>query len=122
MDIGANEIRQWHQAKGWQDIGYHYVIRRDGTTEDGCSIEEIGAHVRGANHKSIGICLVGGISEDGLPESNFTFEQIQTLVRCIKTFKQDYPSAKAVGHRDLLATRSKQCPCFDVQSLLENTK
>jgi len=70
MDIGVDVIRQWHMNKGWSDIGYHYVIRRNGAVElgrdldkDGDVDEEIGAHAYGHNATSIGICLIGGVDD-----------------------------------------------------------
>jgi N-acetylmuramoyl-L-alanine amidase len=76
MDIGAAEIRGWHvDENGWLDIGYAYVIRRNGIIElgrdldnDGDVDEEIGAHARGFNAHSIGICVVGGMDEYGLSD------------------------------------------------------
>ena len=68
MDIGAETIREWHtlpkpKGRGWSDIGYHWVIRRNGTVEAGRSEERAGAHAKGYNQDSIGICLIGGKSE-----------------------------------------------------------
>ena len=83
MDIGAKEIAQWHKDRGWSDIGYHFVIRRDGTIEHGRPVERPGAHARHHNNDSIGICLVGGINESGEPDSNFTFDQIVSLKQAI---------------------------------------
>ena len=62
MDIGAKDIDRWHREKGWLGCGYHKVIRRDGTVEDGRPMNKAGAHVRGINRQSIGICLAGGMS------------------------------------------------------------
>lgn len=88
MDIGATEIRRWHvEERGWKDIGYHYVVRRDGDVEpgrdldgDGDVVEEVGAHAAGHNAHSIGICLVGGRAEDDqAPDCNFTPAQWSSL-------------------------------------------
>ena len=65
MDIGVSEIRDWHiNERGWSDVGYHYIIRLDGTIELGRPIEKIGAHTKGRNRNSIGICYVGGKSSN----------------------------------------------------------
>jgi N-acetylmuramoyl-L-alanine amidase len=72
MDIGAKEIRRWHKDRGWDDIGYHYVIRRNGDVEIGRPENAVGAHVAGKNSTSVGICLVGGIDDAGKPKANFT--------------------------------------------------
>jgi hypothetical protein len=60
-DIGAQEIDRWHRQRGWRMIGYHYVIRLDGTVEEGRDETIPGAHARGYNRTSIGICLIGGM-------------------------------------------------------------
>ena len=60
MDIGAEKIREWHtKERGWDDIGYHWVIKRDGTLEAGRAINMQGAHAKAVNGSSIGCCLVG---------------------------------------------------------------
>lgn len=119
MDIGVKEITQWHKAKGWSTIGYHYVIRRNGTLETGRRENEIGAHVEGHNHNSIGVCLVGGVHEDDLvPEANFTDAQFACLKTLIGFLKTKYPAAKVQGHRDFPNVK-KACPSFDVADWLK---
>lgn len=122
MDVGAGDIDKWHRARGWRMIGYHLVIRRDGSTETGRPLssdhllesEEVGAHVEGYNAVSIGICMVGGVSEGdvSVPENNFTRDQWQTLRRVVDIYQKQFPDAKVVGHRDL--NKNKACPSFDV--------
>lgn len=120
MDIGAEEIRRWHLRRGWLDIGYHAVVRRDGTVEPGRSYDVPGAHARGFNHLSLGICLVGGVAEDKTtPENNFTPEQFDALASLVLGLKADYPDAKVVGHRDL-PNVNKACPSFDVEEWLDS--
>lgn len=116
MDIGLREIRQWHRERGWLDIGYHFVIRRDGKVETGRPHDVIGAHVEGHNYESLGICMAGGIDAKGKPENNFTPAQFESLRALLDKLKVDYPSAKIVGHRDL--DPKKACPSFDVASWL----
>ena len=100
MDIGAAEIKSWHRKKGWLDIGYHFVIRRDGIIEPGRPIDVPGAHARGYNHISLGICLVGGVAEDGkTPEDNFTEQQWVELAALVKYLKEQFPDAEVLGHR-----------------------
>lgn len=120
MDIGAKEIRAWHttpkpKGNGWSDIGYHYVIRRDGTVERGRPDEKVGAHVHGHNENSLGICMVGGMAESGRDDCNFAFLQYEALYELVKTLKETYPEAKVLGHRDAMAV-TKSCPTFDVAS------
>jgi hypothetical protein len=85
MDIGADTIRDWHvNGNGWRDIGYHLVIRRDGSIEKGRDINDSGAHAAGYNSKSIGLCLVGGMAEDNSAENNFTAQQWTSLLAKVK--------------------------------------
>ena len=115
QDIGAKEIRRWHKERGWFDIGYHYVIRRDGTVERGRPDDRPGAHVRGYNHRSLGIVYVGGVAKDGkTPEDNRTPEQIAVLTALVERLTTEYPEAEVIGHRDLPNVR-KACPSFDVR-------
>lgn len=113
MDIGAKEIDEWHRKRGWLGIGYHAVIRRSGEVEMGRPLDRTGAHVRGMNSVSRGICLVGGMnrSKDG-PALNFTDEQFESLRNLIDEWKRDYyPIAKVAGHTDF--DKHKTCPNFD---------
>lgn len=115
MDVGAAEIRQWHKDRGWQDIGYHFIIRRDGTLELGRPEREDGAHTVGRNHDSIGICVIGGTKYDKkTPDCNFTAAQWGALSLITKNMAQKYPEAKVSGHRD--HTTAKACPTFDAIS------
>lgn len=123
MDIGVKEIREWHKARGWQDIGYHYVIRRDGKIEDGRDLdgdgnifEEVGAHTVGYNKNSIGICMVGGINDSGAAHANFTKEQWATLPRLLRMIKAQFPAVTIHGHNEFNA--GKACPSFNVQTWL----
>lgn len=122
MNIGAKEIRDWHiKDNGWSDIGYHYVIRRNGSLETGRNIETIGAHVYSHNKNSIGICLVGGkpIGNQKKDINLFTIEQLETLESLLfnlKGFLQDM-NIKIVGHCEL--DSKKTCPNFDVQKWLK---
>lgn len=111
-DIGAKEIEAWHKKRGWKGIGYHYVIRRDGTVETGRAENEIGAHVKGFNSQSLGICLVGGISETGKAEANYTKMQAVSLAGLLTDLTKKYPDAIVQGHRDF-PNQNKACPCFD---------
>lgn len=110
-DIGVTEIRQWHKLRGFKDVGYHYIIRRNGIVEKGRPEEKIGAHVQGHNATSIGICLVGGLNDKGLSDFNFTHNQMASLFTVVEGLKSRYPKAVVKGHRDF--TTLKACPCFD---------
>ena len=111
MDIGAAEIDRWHRDRGWRGIGYHHVIRRDGTVEDGRPIEQQGAHVAGHNSTSIGVCMVGGRTQTGnAVDANFTSAQWRSLSRLCKDLLIRFPDVRIVGHRDL---DNRGCPGFD---------
>lgn len=118
-DIGVEKIREWHTAKGWSDVGYHYVIKRDGTVEKGRADNMPGAHVEGYNSVSLGICLVGGVNTKLQPEDNFTPAQWASLTNLVRTLHTTYPTAKIQGHRDFPGV-SKACPSFDVAKWLQS--
>jgi N-acetyl-anhydromuramyl-L-alanine amidase AmpD len=125
-DIGVEEIATWHRNQGWADVGYNFVIRRDGTVEEGrdsesnvSAFEETGAHVRDYNSQALGICMVGGINAKGQPENNFTPEQFKSLAILVAHCKRKYPAAVVQGHRDFPLV-NKACPCFDVKAWWQN--
>ena len=112
-DYTVEQIRQWHKQRGFSDIGYHYVIYRDGSIHSGRPIERIGAHCLKHNAHSIGICYIGGISKDGkTPKDTRTDAQKESLIKLIKELKAKYPKATVHGHREYA---NKACPSFDVQ-------
>lgn len=101
MDIGAAEIDLWHRQRGWLAIGYHAVVRRDGSIEHGRNVNEQGAHVRHHNDTSVGICMIGGIDDDGNPVDNFTEVQYEALNWLLTLMQAAYPRADIVRHSDL---------------------
>jgi N-acetylmuramoyl-L-alanine amidase len=130
QDIGVADITRWHIQRGFDTVGYHYVIRRNGELETGRPETAVGAHVRGHNTHSVGICLAGGVNAHNTPENNFTAGQIATLKQLLAQLKGRYPSARVLGHRDLSPDRNgdgritpnefiKACPSFDVAQWLE---
>ena len=107
-DISPSQIKQWHLARGFNNIGYHLVITLDGRVHVGRPLSQIGAHCKGHNKNSIGICYVGGLDRNGNPKDTRTSAQRSTLVRLVKTLKQSYPKATIHGHNlmiDLYAFR-----------------
>ncbi len=117
-DTTVADITRWHVARGWATIGYHYVVRRDGTVEAGRPVTQQGAHVRGLNHCSIGICLSG--NHDLAP---MTASQREALLRLLETLCRKYklPSHAVLGHKevntlvaagklDKIYATSKTCP------------
>ncbi len=126
MDIGADEIDQMHKNFGWNGIGYHAVIRRDGTVEFGRHFDDAGAHVKGHNFQSVGVCIVGGVDDNGTPQNNFALEQFRSLRHVLDMLQDAWPDAEVLGHRDLSPDIDgdgvieehewlKQCPCFDAR-------
>jgi len=114
QDVGAADIRKWHKAQGWSDIGYQFVIRRNGKVERGRPVDAVGAHVAGFNASSVGICMVGGVSQKDFTkaENNFTKEQWASLKKLVADLSARYPKAKVRGHRDFPKV-NKACPSFD---------
>ena len=117
MDIGAAEIRRWHiEERKWKDIGYHKVIRRDGTVEDGRPESEVGAHAVGHNADSLAVCLVGGKGRDGKAECNFTLRQWVALDAVIANWLATYPLVTVHGHNEV--EPGKSCPGFSCRYLM----
>lgn len=111
-DIGRKEIDAWHRKRGWSGIGYHFVIRRNGEIEEGRPVNQVGAHVKGYNHCSLGVCLVGGINKLGKAEANYTDAQAVALKALLTKLAEQFPDAIVQGHRDF-PHQNKACPCFD---------
>lgn len=112
------EIDSWHRAKSWAGIGYHYVIDRDGTVGNGRPVEKTGAHVRGHNRGTIGVCLIGGwdSNENDRFLDNFTKDQDAALTQLLAKLKAVYGSdVKVSGHNEYAA---KACPGFRVSEWL----
>ena len=106
-NLTAIDIHTMHLSFGWDGIGYHKVIKSDGEIENGRPEYWVGAHVRGLNDCSLGVCLIG--------KDKFNASQMESLKRVLKEWKKKYPKAKILGHRDSTITK-KTCPNFDVIS------
>lgn len=114
-----DEIKRWHLARGWRDIGYHYLIDRDGALISGRPVGQVGAHVKGHNAGTIGVCLLGGhgSSENDDFHDNFTVEQDDALRRFIKAKRMEFPGINKIsGHNEYAA---KACPGFRVKEWLK---
>lgn len=110
----AEDIHRWHRKKGWDGIGYHYVISEGGKIEAGRPHYWQGSHVKNHNKNTLGICLLGmGTSID-----DFTFVQMDALYSLLSKLHTRYPDAEIVGHRDL--DPDKDCPGFNVKEWLED--
>lgn len=110
-DFTISDIKRWHLQRGFSDIGYHYVIYRDGSLHVGRNESIIGAHCTGHNTASIGICYIGGMdSSNKYPKDTRTQQQKDTLQRLLRELKIKYPEAKIHSHKDFA---NKACPSFD---------
>lgn len=135
IDVGVAEIRRWHQARKAKDVGYHYIVRRNGNVETGLLIEKVGKHCsfkaengKSYDTQSIAICLVGGL-EKGRSKHNFTSFQMSALRKLINEIQIEYPDLEVLGHRDASPDQNKdgvitedeylrQCPSFNVKNWL----
>ncbi|SKB49310.1 N-acetylmuramoyl-L-alanine amidase [Sphingopyxis flava] len=117
-DFGAASIDRWHKERGWAGIGYHYVVKRDGTIEPGRPLEKAGAHVAGHNANSVGIVYIGGLAKDGKKAKDTRTPEQKTALRTIVAeMRRRFPEARVLGHRDFPGVR-KDCPSFDVRTQL----
>lgn len=110
----ASDIDRWHKAKGYNGIGYHYVITLDGVVENGRPEEQIGAHVSGHNKDSIGVCYIGGCDENMQAKDTRTNKQKVALINLLIKLQVRYPDAIILGHRDFPKV-AKACPSFDAK-------
>ncbi len=119
QDISVDTIRKWHvEGRGWSDIGYHLYIDINGEIHGGRDIAKIGAHCKGHNRNSIGICYAGGVEADGKTPKDTRLDcQKEALTAVIRTLKAMYPEAVVHGHRDF---SNKACPCFDATEEYKN--
>ena len=109
----VERLRECHLQRGFRDIGYHFYITRDGVLHHCRPVSEVGAHVRGFNRHSIGICYEGGLDENGKPADTRTTAQRFALLDLLTILKHQYPEAQIAGHYQLSATIHKACPCYD---------
>lgn len=117
-DFTVAQIRQWHLQRGFTDIGYHYVIYRDGSVHVGRPEEVSGAHCTGHNTISIGVCYIGGCASDGkTPKDTRTDAQKAALVKLLSELKKKYPKAKVYPHYKFAA---KACPSFNAEEEYKN--
>ena len=119
QDISVDTIKDWHvKGRGWSDIGYHFYIDLHGDIYKGRDIAKIGAHCKGQNRNSIGLCYCGGVEADGkTPKDTRTDEQKDALLAVLRTLKAMYPEAIIHSHNDYA---NKACPSFDATSEYEN--
>lgn len=122
----VEQLERDHQARGMRSAGYHFYIPRNGIIIPLRPLNVIGAHARGYNRKSIGVCYEGGLLSDGTPGDTRTLEQKGALLLLLRMLRRCYPQARIVGHRDLSPDLNrdgkispnewtKLCPCFDAK-------
>lgn len=118
-DYTIGDIYHWHREQGWSDVGYHYVIHLDGSIHYGRDVDIVGAHCKGHNQHSIGVCYIGGTSANNIliPKDTRTPAQKESLLCLLTTLKKLYPKASIHGHRDFA---EKACPSFDATSEYKN--
>ena len=127
-DYTVDDIRRWHKQRGYSDVGYHYIVYRNGILAQGRDVNIIGAHAAGHNAHSIGICYIGGMNaENTQPEDTRTLRQKARLLSLLVDLRKLYPNAQIIGHRDLSEDKNgdgiiepsewmKACPSFDAKS------
>lgn len=127
-DYTVDDIRRWHKQRGYSDVGYHYIVYRNGILAQGRDVNIIGAHAAGHNAHSIGICYIGGMNaENTQPEDTRTLRQKARLLSLLVDLRKLYPNARIIGHRDLSEDKNgdgiidssewmKACPSFDAKS------
>lgn len=113
-DVTSKQIDQWHRQRGFKSIGYHYVVRLDGSIETGRAETAVGAHCSGHNRCSIGVCYIGGCDANMKPMDTRTPAQRIALRNLVADLQRRYPSAAIHGHYEFAA---KACPSFDVKDL-----
>lgn len=116
-DLHVSDITRYHLQRGFDSIGYHYLVALDGTIEPGRPTEYIGAHCLGHNDRSIGVAYVGGVTADMTPADTRTAAQRSGLAKIVAELRRRYPDATIHGHREFTA---KACPCFDVKTEYSN--
>lgn len=119
VDMTFRDLDKKHRREGRYGCGFHIVILRDGTVAHGRPMTQPGNHTRGSNRNSIGVCLIGGLDEDGQPaEFSYSHQQMEALVNVIFEMKIRHPKAQVVGSCDL--NKRTKAPCFNVADLLIN--
>ncbi|MEG1564589.1 MAG: N-acetylmuramoyl-L-alanine amidase [Bacteroides sp.] len=125
-DFTEEELERCHRRRGFNGTGYHFYIRKDGRIVSTRAIERIGAHAKGHNLGSIGVCYEGGLDARGRAADTRTAQQKHSLRVLVRALQMDYPGCRVCGHRDLSADLNgdgviepeewmKECPCFEVK-------
>lgn len=132
INIGVVVLRDMHTKKGWSDVGYHWIIKRNGEIQPGRPMSRNGAGVKGHNKSNVHICLIGGVDENGQAADNYTPKQYGSLRYLMTDLSSTFgiKQKNIKGHRDwfgdingdgIIDSRDwlKECPCFNVQDKLK---
>ena len=111
--VDVETITRWHKERGFKTIGYHFFIDRSGTIHAGRPLKQQGAHCKGQNAHSIGICYEGGLNKEGKPLDTRTILQRIAMKELVAQLLGQFPEATVHGHREFA---NKACPCFDVEA------
>lgn len=125
VPLSPRQLDEMHRKRGFDGCGYHYYVRRDGEICTMRSVDRPGAHAKGYNQHSIGVCYEGGLDEQGRPADTRTELQKRSLRVLVRVLAMDFQTRRIVGHRDLSPDLdgdgviepeewTKVCPCFDV--------
>lgn len=113
--VSVADIDRWHRARGFDSIGYHFLVELDGRVSAGRQLDRQGAHCLGHNARSVGICYAGGLATDGkTPKDTRTPAQRSALRMLVADMRRRFPGATVHAHREFAA---KACPCFDISEL-----
>lgn len=125
VPLSPRQLEEMHRKRGFDGCGYHYYVRRDGEICTMRPVDRPGAHAKGYNQHSIGVCYEGGLDEQGRPADTCTELQKRSLRVLVRVLAMDFQTRRIVGHRDLSPDLdgdgviepeewTKVCPCFDV--------
>ena len=125
VPLSPRQLEEMHRKRGFDGCGYHYYVRRDGEICTMRPVDRPGAHAKGYNQHSIGVCYEGGLDEQGRPADTRTELQKRSLRVLVRVLAMDFQTRRIVGHRDLSPDLdgdgaiepeewTKVCPCFDV--------
>ena len=110
--VDVDTIRVWHKARGWSDVGYHFIIYIDGSVHSGRDVSKTGAHVAGHNATTIGVVYVGGTDAAGKAKDTMNAAQETAFVNLVKHLRDEYGPLTLHGHNEYAA---KACPSFIVK-------
>lgn len=111
--VTVEDLRKWHvEERGWSDIGYHFFIDLLGEIHECRPLERTGAHAKGNNFDSIGICYAGGLDTKHMAKDTRTDKQKDALQDLLCQLKGLYPKSVVYGHNNF---SNKECPCFDAK-------